>query len=116
MYGPDGEEGDEGLTRVTSSKKQLRPPSSGGGKNKASQQSLTDLPESNEITGEIEIQNTVHHKAIIKARNENYLEFKGRFQMSLNEIMTTFDNERNEEARFSAYWNENLTELTVKHI
>lgn len=32
--------------------------------------------EPNEINTEVEIQNTVHHKAIIKARNENYVEFR----------------------------------------
>lgn len=34
----------------------------------------------NEVASQVEIQNTLHHKAIIKARNENYLEFKSRFQ------------------------------------
>ena len=74
-----------------------------------------ELPE-NEITSEIEIQNTTHHKAIIKSRNENYIQFKQRFQESLNEIMAKFDGERKEEIRFNQYWNENLKEITVKHI
>jgi len=33
----------------------------------------------NEIACEVEIQNTHHHKAIIRARNENYAVFKSRF-------------------------------------
>ena len=70
----------------------------------------------NEISSEVEIQNTAHHKAIIKARNENYTMFKTRFQESLNHIMSKFDGERKEEIRFNQYWNENLKEITVKHI
>ena len=33
----------------------------------------------NELSAEVEIQNTLHHKAIVRARNENYLDFKKRF-------------------------------------
>ena len=72
--------------------------------------------EGNEITSEIEIQNTAHHKAIVKARNENYTIFKSRFQESLDKIMSKYDGERKEEIRFNQYWNENLKEITVKHI
>lgn len=35
--------------------------------------------EPNEINTEIEILNTVNHKAIVKARNENYVVFRQRF-------------------------------------
>ena len=70
----------------------------------------------NELTVEVEIQNTQHHKAIIRARNDNYGEFKQRFQTSLDYIMSKFDSERREEVRFQEYWNENLKEITVKHI
>lgn len=70
----------------------------------------------NEIASEVEVQNTLHHKAIIRARNDNYAIFKQRFQKSLNYIMSKFDMERKEELRFSEYWSENLKEITVKHI
>lgn len=33
----------------------------------------------NEISAEIEVENSDHHKAIIKNRNENYNKFKERF-------------------------------------
>ena len=62
------------------------------------------------------MQNTLHHKGIIRARNENYQVFKQRFQQSLDYIMSKFDEERKEEMRFSEYWSENLKEITVKHI
>ena len=71
---------------------------------------------SNELASQVEIQNTNHHKAIIRARNENYNEFKQRFQKSLDYIMSKFDDERKEEVRFQEYWQENLKEITVKHI
>jgi hypothetical protein len=35
--------------------------------------------EANEVNTEVEIQNTAHHKAIIKARNEHYVEYQKRF-------------------------------------
>ena len=70
----------------------------------------------NEVSAEVEIQNTLHHKAIIKARNENYLLFKKRFQNSISEVMTKFDEERKEEVRFQQYWDGNLKEITTKHI
>ena len=70
----------------------------------------------NELSGEVEVQNTLHHKAVIRGRNENYSEFKQRFQQSLNYIMKKFDDERKEEVRFQEYWGENLKEITVKHI
>jgi len=60
--------------------------------------------EANEINTDVEIQNTLHHKAIIKARNENYVEFRNRFTQSLNQIMTKYDAERKEEIRFCQYW------------
>lgn len=43
----------------------------------------TKEPESNEIISEIEVQNTVHHKSIVKARNEYYKTFKNRFEASI---------------------------------
>lgn len=72
--------------------------------------------EPNEINTEVEIQNTLHHKSIIKARNENYVEFRNRFTQSLNLIMTKYDAERKEEIRFCQYWQDNLKEITTKHI
>lgn len=75
-----------------------------------------DSFEKNELTAEVEIQNTAHHKAIIKSRNDNYVTFKERFEKSLSEIMAKYDNERLEEVRFQEYWTQNLSEITVKHI
>ena len=54
----------------------------------------------NELSAEVEVQNTLHHKAIVRARNENYGVFKERFQKSLDHIMNKFDSERKEEIRF----------------
>lgn len=62
------------------------------------------------------VQNTAHHKAIIKARNEHYSQFRTRFQASSKRIMAKFDAERRDELRFNAYWAGNLKEITVKHI
>ena len=70
----------------------------------------------NEVASEVEVQNTLHHKAIVRARNDNYSVFKFRFQQSLDYIMSKFDSERKEEIRFQEYWQENLKEITVKHI
>mmetsp|Transcript_33810 Transcript_33810/g.44658 ORF Transcript_33810/g.44658 Transcript_33810/m.44658 type:complete len:200 (+) Transcript_33810:3238-3837(+) len=70
----------------------------------------------NEVACEVEVQNTLHHKAIVRARNDNYGVFKWRFQQSLDYIMSKFDEERKEEIRFQEYWQENLKEITVKHI
>ena len=71
---------------------------------------------SNEINSEIEVQNTNHHKAIIKARNEFYNVYKKRFIDQIKDIMSTYDNYRTEEIRFSNYWANNLKEITKKHI
>jgi len=70
----------------------------------------------NEVATDVEVQNTLHHKSIIRARNENYGVFKTRFQQSLDYIMSKFDSERKEEIRFTEYWSENLKEITIKHI
>lgn len=71
---------------------------------------------SNEITAEIEVQNSDQHKMIIKARNEFYLAFKSRFEQSIQDIMSQYDEYRKEEHRFSDYWATNLEEITKKHI
>lgn len=70
----------------------------------------------NELTVEIEVMNTDHHKAIIKARNKYYHDFKVRFEASIKEIMVRYDELRKEEHRFTNYWNQNLLEITKKHI
>jgi len=70
----------------------------------------------NELTVEIEVMNTDHHKAIIKARNKYYQDFKVRFEASIKEIMVRYDELRKEEHRFTNYWNQNLLEITKKHI
>ena len=58
----------------------------------------------NEIATEVEIENTAHHKAVVRARNENYQKFKTRFEQSLQDIMQKFDDLRKEEHRFQNYW------------
>ena len=70
----------------------------------------------NEINTEITVQNTAHHKAVVKARNEFYYMFKSRFNVSIALLMDKFDSDRHEEHRFNAYWQSNLKEITVKHI
>jgi len=75
-----------------------------------------DDTKENEISTEVEVQNTDHHKAIIKARNEYYQSFKDRFQLSLTTTMEKYDSLRKEENRFNQYWSSNLAEITKKHI
>lgn len=70
----------------------------------------------NELISEIEVKNTNHHKAIIKARNEFYNAYKTRFEKSIRNIMKKYDDLRKEENRFSEYWSANLLEITKKHI
>lgn len=70
----------------------------------------------NEIKSDIEVQNTNQHKMIIKARNEFYTIYKTRFEKSIRDIMSTYDEYRKEEHRFSNYWATNLAEITKKHI
>jgi hypothetical protein len=72
--------------------------------------------EQNELSSVVEVQNTSHHKAIVRARDEFYLKFKKRFLASVEAIMQKFDSERGDEHRFNAYWAGNLKEITVKHI
>lgn len=52
----------------------------------------------------------------MKARNESYEIYKQRFNVSVLRILQKFDSDRQEEYRFNAYWQENLKEITVKHI
>ena len=70
----------------------------------------------NEIKSDIEVQNTPHHKAIIKARNEYHTAFKTRFEKSIRDVMSEYDEYRKEDIRFSEYWTNNLKEITRKHI
>ena len=41
----------------------------------------------NELSSDIEVQNTDHHKQIIKARNEYYITFKKRFETSVKGLV-----------------------------
>lgn len=66
-----------------------------------------DMPH-NELTSEIEVKNTDHHKSIIKARNKYYQDFKVRFEASIKDIIAKYDELRKEEYRFTNYWNQNL--------
>ena len=54
-----------------------------------------------ELTDEIEIMNTPHHKAIVKARNEFYKLFKDRFEYSVEDITKRYDDLRLEECKFN---------------
>ena len=72
--------------------------------------------EENELTGDVSLKNTDHHKSIVKARNRYYELYKTRFLSSVADIKSKYDNLRNEEDRFSAYWARNLAEITKKHI
>ena len=55
----------------------------------------------NEITKEVEVMNTDQHKAIVKARNEFYTQFKDRFERSIKDIMTEYNEYRKEYVRFA---------------
>ena len=70
----------------------------------------------NELSAELEVKNTTQHKSIIKARNEYYNVYKQRFASSIERIMSTYNELRKEEVRFSEYWTRNLAEITKKHI
>ena len=73
-------------------------------------------PTTNELSGEIDIANTEHHKHIVKARNEYYNNFKLRFESNIKSTVERFDSLRKEEIRFNNYWTQNLKEITMKHI
>lgn len=70
----------------------------------------------NELSSEIDVGNTDHHKQIIKARNDHYTAYKSRFEKSVKELISRFDALRKEELRFNQYWAQNLKEITAKHI
>jgi len=70
----------------------------------------------NELSHDVDIANTDHHKQIIKARNEYYVTFKRRFESSVKSLVAKFDDLRKEELRFNIYWAQNLKEITQKHI
>ena len=44
------------------------------------------------------------------------MQFKKRFENSIKDVMSSFDELRKEELRFNAYWQQNLKEITQKHI
>ena len=69
--------------------------------------SMLDLAPSiqeNEINTEINVQNTPHHKAIVKALNEFYVNYNHRFEQSMRRLMHKYDELRSGEYRFNAYW------------
>lgn len=70
----------------------------------------------NEINTDVTVKNTPYHKHVIKARNDAYVSFRQHFEISVKRIMTKFDNDRKDEVRFNAYWQQNLKEITAKHI
>jgi hypothetical protein len=69
------------------------------------------IGQQNELTGDVDVSNTGHHKQIIKARNEYYSQYKSRFEVSIKEYAKRFDDLRKEEVRFNAYWAQNLKEI-----
>lgn len=89
---------------------------SADGEDAPAQQPAATDEKTNEIKSDIEVQNTNQHKMIIKARNEFYTIYKTRFVKSIGTIMSTYDEYRKEEHRFSNYWATNLAEITKKHI
>lgn len=70
-----------------------------------------ELPKINEIAEDIEIENTAHHKAIIKNRNEYFEKFTARFKHSFDRIMKKYDDIREEEENYNEYWEKNYKEL-----
>ena len=64
-----------------------------------------------EIIDEIEVQNTAHHKAIVRARDTHYKKFKSRFEESIQDIMTKYEELRKDETRFGSYWEDNMKEI-----
>ena len=70
----------------------------------------------NQLSQDIEVSHTEFHKAIIRARNDYYTQFKGRFEDSIRRTMSSFNEFRAEEIAFNNYWNSNLKEITAKHI
>jgi len=62
------------------------------------------VPAANEVTGEVDVANTEHHKQIVKARNEYYTGYRARFEDSVKAIVARFDDLRKEELRFNNYW------------
>jgi len=75
-----------------------------------------EAPKVNELSDDIEIENTVHHKMIIKNRNEYYTKFAERFKASIDRIMKKYDGIREEEENFNDYWDKNFKELVSKHV
>ena len=75
-----------------------------------------EAPKVNELSDDIEIENTVHHKMIIKNRNEYYTKFTERFKASFDRIMKKYDGIREEEENFNDYWDKNYKELVSKHV
>lgn len=75
-----------------------------------------EAPKINELSDDIEIENTIHHKMIIKNRNEYYTKFTERFKASFDRIMKKYDGIRDEEENFNDYWDKNYKELISKHV
>lgn len=60
----------------------------------ASQDLIVPEIKENEICTEVEVENTAHHKAIVRGRDSSYNKFKGRFETSISVIMGKFDSLR----------------------
>jgi hypothetical protein len=58
----------------------------------------------------------MHHKSIVRARNENYKLFVERFNASVTGVMKRYDSERSHEVKFREYWETNMKEVQKKHI
>ena len=85
-------------------------------KDEAAEENKNEQGEDNEIGREIELLNTVHHKSIVKFRNEFFKKFAERFEKSFWKIQEDYDKLRDDEISFNSYWANNLKELEEKHI
>lgn len=65
---------------------------------------------------DIEIENTPHHKAIIKNRDEHYNRFVDRFKKNFDRVMKKYDAIRDEEENYNDYWEKNYNELISKYV
>ena len=68
--------------------------------------------ESDELLQESETPNTVHHKALMRARGEIFKKYVERFKTNVEETMAYFDEQRLEENKFQLNWCKVVSQLT----
>lgn len=91
-------------------------PEKAKGKDAGKKGAEEEAPKINELADDVEIENTAHHKSVIKNRDEYFTKFTERFKVSFDRIMQKYDDIREEEENFNEYWDKNLLELKAKHI